>query len=177
MYTVHTNKIHMVYCPKIAVLDCLGRLFNFFLYCYNRFRCNNESHEWLPESHEWLPRMELPSRSASYTASSSPAFHWLITFNRRRGRVGKGVGHLAHVWSYSAREVVSSNPDRGNIVGWVFHPTRWLARFSLIDYAFPSKFRIYLEHCPRGERPSALLIYEVASHVKKLPFRPILLLL
>ena len=25
---------------------------------------------------------------------------------RRRGRVGKGVGHLAHVWSYGVREVV-----------------------------------------------------------------------
>ena len=34
------------------------------------------------------------------------------TFNRLRGRVVKGVGHLDHV-----REVVSSIPDRGNIVG------------------------------------------------------------
>ena len=38
----------------------------------------------------------------------------------------KGVGHLDHVWSYGVREVVSSIPDRGNIVGWVFHPDRWL---------------------------------------------------
>ena len=30
------------------------------------------------------------------------------------------------------REFVSSIPGRGNIVGWVFHPTRWLERFSLI---------------------------------------------
>ena len=36
---------------------------------------------------------------------------------RRRGRVGKGVGHLAHVSSYGVREVVSSNTHRGNIVG------------------------------------------------------------
>ena len=35
-------------------------------------------------------------------------------------------------WRYGEREVVSSIPGRGNIVGWVFHPTRWLARFSLI---------------------------------------------
>ena len=34
-----------------------------------------------------------------------------------RGRVGKGVGHLDHVRSYGVREVVSSIPDRGNIVG------------------------------------------------------------
>ena len=46
--------------------------------------------------------------------------------------VVKGVGYLDHVWSRGVREVVSSIPDRGNIVGWVFHPTRWLVRFSLI---------------------------------------------
>ena len=34
-----------------------------------------------------------------------------------RGRVDKGVGHLDHVRSYGVREVVSSIPDRGNIVG------------------------------------------------------------
>ena len=45
---------------------------------------------------------------------------------RLRGRVVKGVGHLDHVWSYGGREVVSSIADRGNIVGWVFHPNRWL---------------------------------------------------
>ena len=33
------------------------------------------------------------------------------------GRVVKGVGHLDHVRSYGVREVVSSIPDRGNIVG------------------------------------------------------------
>ena len=32
-------------------------------------------------------------------------------------RVVKGVGHLDHVRSYGVREVVSSIPDRGNIVG------------------------------------------------------------
>ena len=37
--------------------------------------------------------------------------------NRLRGRVVKGVGHLDHVRSYGVREVVSSIPDRGNIVG------------------------------------------------------------
>ena len=29
----------------------------------------------------------------------------------------KGLGHLDHVRSYGVREVVSSIPDRGNIVG------------------------------------------------------------
>ena len=57
---------------------------------------------------------------------------WQQQINRRRGRVVKGVGHLDHVWSYGVREVVSSIPDRGNIVGSVFHLTRWLVRFSLI---------------------------------------------
>ena len=36
---------------------------------------------------------------------------------RLRGRVVKDVGHLDHVRSYGVREVVSSIPDRGNIVG------------------------------------------------------------
>ena len=36
---------------------------------------------------------------------------------RLRGRVVKGVGHLDHVRSYGVQEVVSSIPDRGNIVG------------------------------------------------------------
>ena len=47
------------------------------------------------------------------------------------------------------------------------------------EHAFPSKFWIYLEHCTRGEaviyRQSEPFLYEVASHVKKLPFRPLLL--
>ena len=34
-----------------------------------------------------------------------------------RGRVAKGVGHLDPVLSYGVREVVSSIPNRGNIVG------------------------------------------------------------
>ena len=76
-----------------------------------------------------------------------------LRLDRRRGRVVKGLGHLDHVWSYGVREVVSSIPDRGNIAGWVFHPTRWLVRFPHlnIQHAFPSKFWIYLDHCPRGE--------------------------
>ena len=53
-----------------------------------------------------------------------------------RGRVVKDVGHLDHVWSYGVREVVSSIPDRGNIVGWVFHPTRRLVRFSHLNMPF-----------------------------------------
>ena len=40
-----------------------------------------------------------------------------MLYNRLRGRVVKGVGHLDHVRSYGVREVMSSIPDRGNIVG------------------------------------------------------------
>ena len=58
---------------------------------------------------------------------------------------------LTMVWSYGVREVVSSIPDRGNIVRMMFYLTRWLVRFSHLKHAFPSKFWIYLEHCPRGE--------------------------
>ena len=43
-----------------------------------------------------------------------------------------GRGTPWSCWRQGVRKVVSSIPGRGNIVGWVFHPTRWLARFSLI---------------------------------------------
>ena len=88
--------------------------------------------------------------------------------NRCRGRVVRA--HLDHVWSCGVREVMSSNPDRGNIVGWVFHPTRWLVRFSLIWINKCLSFQILnlFRTCPRGE---ALIIghlhlssNEVACH-------------
>ena len=79
----------------------------------------------------------------------------------------------------SVREVVSSIPDRGNLVGYVFFiRPRWLVRFSSSKHAFPSKFWNYLTLSSWGSgnyRPSAPLLYEVASHVKQLPFRPLLL--
>ena len=66
----------------------------------------------------------------------------------------------------------------GNPPGYGPGPGDWNG-FPSSEYAFPSKFYIYLEHCPRGE---ALIIShlhfssnEVASHVKQLPFRPLLL--
>ena len=102
--------------------------------------------------------------------------HLFMLHNRLRG-----VGHLDHVWSYGVREVVSSIPDRGNIVGWVFHPDQVTGKVFSSEYAFPSKFWIYLEHCNRGEAV-------ITGHLrlssrwgsqprKKLPFRPLLLLL
>ena len=102
-----------------------------------------------------------------FSSSSSSSF---LSFYRRRGRVSKGVGHLAHVWSRGVRKVVSSNPDRGNIVGWVFHPTRWLARFSLIwiclSFQILNLFRTLSSWWSGNYRPSAPFLYEVASHVK-----------
>ena len=42
---------------------------------------------------------------------------WRASHIASQGRVVKAVGHLDHVRSYGVREVVSSIPDRGNIVG------------------------------------------------------------
>ncbi len=101
---------------------------------------------------------------------------------RLRGRVDKGVGHLGHVWSYGVREVVSSIPDRGNIVGWLFSSDQVTGKVFSSEHAFPSKYWIYLDHCPRGEAV-------ITGHLrvsfrlwgsqprKKLSFRPLLLLL
>ena len=125
--------------------------------------------------------MKGPDKEAIFSFMCSSDILEQHDINNRRGRVGKGIGHLAHVWSYGVREVVSSNPDRGNIVGWVFHPTRWLARFSLIwkclSFQILKSFRTLSSWGSDNYRPSAPLLYEVASHVKQLPFRPILLLL
>ena len=86
---------------------------------------------------------------------------------------------IDYVWSYGVREVMSSIPDRGNIVGRVFHPTRWPARFSLIwtciSFQILNLFRTLSSRGSGNYRPSAPLLYEVASHVKQLPFQPLLL--
>ena len=63
-----------------------------------------------------------------------------------RGRVVKGVGHLDHVWSFGVREVVSSIPDRMR-----FSSDQVTGKVFSSEHAFPSKFWIYLEHCPREE--------------------------
>ena len=81
--------------------------------------------------HSFIQLSELGWRGENENAQTSKRSKG-DPHNRRRSRVGKSVGHLYHVWSYGVREVVSSIPDRGNIVGWVFHPTRWLVLFSLI---------------------------------------------
>ena len=65
-------------------------------------------------------------------------------------------------WRYGVRKVVSSNPDRGNIVGWVFHPTRWLERFSLIwiclSFQILNLFRTLSSWGSINYKPSALLL-------------------
>ena len=67
-----------------------------------------------------------------------------------RGRVVKGVGHLDHGWSYGVREVVSSIPDR-QYSRMSFSSDQVTGEVFSSEHAFPSKFWIYLEHCPRGE--------------------------
>ena len=128
---------------------------------------------------KWHP---LHTRRLTLSSNLQKSVIWIRwNYYRRRGRVSKGVGHFAHVWSCGVREVVSSNPDLGNIVGWVFHPTRWLAQFSLIwkclSFQILNLLRTLSSWGSGNYRPSAPFPYEVASHVKQLPFRPLLLLL
>ena len=99
-----------------------------------------------------------------------------------RGRVVKGVGHLDHVWSYGVREVVSSIPDRGNLVGWVFLPTRWLVRFSHLNIPLLQNselilFRTLSSWGSSNYWPSAPFLYEVASHVKKTAIPAIIIII
>ena len=87
----------------------------------------------------------------------------------------KGVGHLDHVWSYGVWEVVSSIPDHANIVGWVFHPTRWLVRFSHLNMPSFKMFNLFRTLSAWGisnYRPAFPL--SGSQPRKKLPFRPLL---
>ena len=65
-------------------------------------------------------------------------------------------------WRHGEREVVSSIPGRGNIVGWVFHPSRWLERFSLIwiclSFQILNSFRTLSSWGSINYKPSALLL-------------------
>ena len=103
----------------------------------------------------WMDPHALVCENAE--VNSVESFHWLV--------------------SRFAQDV----PLWGNIVWWVFHPTRWLARFSLIwkclSFKILNILRTLSSWASDHYRPSAPLLYEVASHVKQLPFRPILLLL
>ena len=141
---------------RLAVGSLWQTQFSFSLFCQSIHLCFG------------LPLFLLPGGTISRVFL--PTYSWSCLFDRLRGRVVKGVGHLDHVWSYGVREVVSSIPDRGNIVGWVFHPDQVTSKVFSSEQAFPSKFWIYLEHCPHGEAVitghSAPFLYEVASHVK-----------
>ena len=50
------------------------------------------------------------------------------------------------------REVVSSIPDRGNIVGWVFSPTRQLVRFSHLNMPFFLNYKFIWNIVPLGKQ-------------------------
>ena len=76
--------------------------------------------------HKWSSGFMVLDVSYSRVLGQRPTFYcpllavscpevWARMY-RLRGRVVKGVGHLDHVRSYGMREVVSSIPDRGNIV-------------------------------------------------------------
>ena len=83
------------------------------------------------------------------------------------------------MWDFLIRghdvtEVGCSNPGRGTILGGVFHQAWKLAMFSIPNMPYIVIFLIYLISL-RGEainyRPYASPSFEVASHVKNLPFR------
>ena len=63
-------------------------------------------------------------------------------------------------------------PGHYSRMSFFIRPGSWHG-FPAYEYAFPFKFKIYLEHCPRGEAELTvdldfpLLVLEVASHVKK----------
>ena len=85
----------------------------------------------------------------------------------------RGVGHLDHVRSYGVREVVSSIPDRGNIVGicrmsFSSDPGDWYGFliWTCLSFQILNLFRTLSSWGSGNYRPSAPILYEVASHVK-----------
>ena len=83
---------------------------------------------------------------------------------------------------YGVRKVVSSIPDRGNIVprmSFSSEPGDWYmvssSEHAFQDFQILNLFRTLSSWGSSNYRPSAPLLYEVANHVKQLPFRPLLL--
>jgi len=75
-------------------------------------------------------------------------------------------------------EVAGSRHSHGTIVGGVLHQARQLARFSPLKIpSIVNLFRISLCEEAINYRPYVSLSFEVGSHVKKMPFRLLLLLL
>jgi len=92
----------------------------------------------------------------------------------------ESVRLFTYVYGHSVQEDAGSRLGRGTIVGGVVHPTRQLARYSPpnLPFILNSKLgRISLRGEAVNYRPSSSPSFEVASHVNKLPFRPLLLFL
>ena len=112
-------------------------------------------------------------------------FGWIVVnsatfvsiYYRRRGRVVRAWDTLTvFEATVCGRSWIRSPTGAIYIVGWVFHPTRWLARFSLIwkclSFQILNLFRTLSSWGSDKYRSSAPLLYEVANHVKQqLPFR------
>ena len=76
----------------------------------------------------------------------------------RCGQVVKGVGDLDQIWPWSCLKLRCAegrefDPLLGQYSRMSFSsdPGDWYRTVSSSEHAFPSKFWIYLEHCPRGE--------------------------
>ena len=74
-----------------------------------------------------------------------------LHLNRLRGRMVKGVGHLDHVLKLRSAEGREFNPRPGQYSRMSFSSNQVTGTVFSSEHAFPSKFWIYLEHCPRGE--------------------------
>ena len=131
-----------------------------------------------------LCKIDYKTTSSRKATSVFITYHQIIQQIRlNHGRVAGYTASMAEwlrAWDTLAtmklrrREVVSSIPVRGTIVG-VFSPTRQLIRFSHLNmpsFKILNLFRILLSPWGSGNyRLPAPFLYEVASHVKKLPFR------
>ena len=113
-----------------------------------------------------MPDVIHPPHSSSSFCQGTSHFHLHpITFSSHlTAAVAEWLGRRTpwSCWHYGVWKVVSSIPGRGNIVGWVFHPTRWLARFSFIwiclSFQILNLFRTLSSWGSINYKPSALLL-------------------
>ena len=136
---------------NVRVISDDTDVFLLLLHFYVTHKCTSALYMSSPVANRPIVDLRATAQKNKFTTKSTAAVaEWL------------GRRTPWSCWLYGEREVVSSIPGRGNIVGWVFPPTRWLERFSLIwiclSFQILNLFRTLSSWGSINYKPSALLL-------------------
>ena len=148
-----------------GIMDIMATIYKFSQIMYLGLPCSTK-HIFAHMSSQCQPGDigEHASMSTNKSCKNNLASLCLTIRGRVTAAVAEWLGRRTpwSCWRYGEREVVSSIPGRGNIVGWVFHPSRWLERFSLIwiclSFQILNLFRKLSSWGSINYKPSALLL-------------------